>query len=112
MNNLKSENEALLKRLKALEDSGVRGGTDSGSTAEDLVPRASWEVLHSEKLKLEDELKQKEKRLLRLQQVCGTPIPVFLTPYSLFSSLTLPAARRCSPQRALSSGKRLHRSWA
>ncbi|KAI0740089.1 MAD-domain-containing protein [Earliella scabrosa] len=68
MDRLKSENEALLKRLKDLEESGVRGpGQDPNM--EELVPRASWEAVHEEKVKLEDELKQKEKRLLRLQQV-------------------------------------------
>jgi mitotic spindle assembly checkpoint protein MAD1 len=64
MDRLKSENEALLKRLKDLEDSGVRLGG-----AEDLVPRESWDQVVREKQDLEGEVKQKEKRLLRLQQV-------------------------------------------
>ncbi|KAH9938791.1 MAD-domain-containing protein [Epithele typhae] len=68
MDRLKNENEALLKRLKDLEDSGIRGGGQSAQ-GDDLVPRESWEVLNEEKAKLQDELKQKEKRLLRLQQV-------------------------------------------
>ncbi|KAI0631745.1 MAD-domain-containing protein [Trametes polyzona] len=68
MDRLKSENEALLKRLKDLEDSGARGSGENASN-EELVPRESYEVIEKEKAKLEDELKQKEKRLLRLQQV-------------------------------------------
>ncbi|KAI0776999.1 mitotic checkpoint protein-domain-containing protein [Trametes elegans] len=77
MDRLKSENEALLKRLKDLEESGARGSGGSAS-AEELVPRESYEVAVKEKTKLEDELKQKEKRLLRLQQVrysvCPNPL--------------------------------------
>lgn len=65
MDRLKGENEALLKRLKELEESGVVGG--AGDNAE-LVPRESWEVVNREKEDLEQELKQKEKRLLRLKQ--------------------------------------------
>ena len=79
MDRLKSENAALLNRLKELEDSRVRsgpsdGGENEGRSAgqggsEELVPRASYEVVHKEKTDLEAELKAKEKRLLRLQQV-------------------------------------------
>lgn len=61
MDRLKSENEALIKRLKDC------GSAQSGG--EDLVPRESWEVLQKEKEELEEVVKQKEKRLLRLQQV-------------------------------------------
>ncbi|KAI9065686.1 MAD-domain-containing protein [Trametes sanguinea] len=68
MDRLKSENEALLKRLKELEESGARGSGEGGNT-EELVPRESYEVVMKEKAKLEDELKHREKRLLRLQQV-------------------------------------------
>lgn len=64
MDRLKSENEALLKRLKDLEDNGVRLGGN-----EDLVPRESWDQVVREKQDLEGEVKQKEKRLLRLQQI-------------------------------------------
>lgn len=67
MDRLKNENEALLKRLKDLEHSGVRTSEDSPS--QDLIPLASWEALNEEKSQLQAELKQKEKRLLRLQQV-------------------------------------------
>lgn len=66
MDRLKSENEALIKRLRELESSGVVG-TQAGG--EELVPRESWEVLQKEKEELEEVVKQKEKRLLRLQQV-------------------------------------------
>jgi len=65
MDRLKGENEALIKRLRDLEESGHRAG-DGG---DDLVPRASWDVAIKEKTELEDVVKQKEKRLLRLQQV-------------------------------------------
>lgn len=66
MDRLKSENEALLKRLKELEDNGVRHLEGSG---EELVPRESWELVNKEKQDLEELIKKKEKRLLRLQQV-------------------------------------------
>lgn len=67
---VKDENEALLKRLKELEESGVRGqaGNDQ-QRDEELVPRKSWEVLNERNEELQDELKQKDKRLLRLRQV-------------------------------------------
>jgi len=67
MDRLKGENEALIKRLKELEESGH--GTTGGARGDDLVPRESWEVVNKEKTELEDVVKQKEKRLLRLQQV-------------------------------------------
>lgn len=68
MDRLKGENEALMKRLKELEESGASSGT-SGRAGEELVPRESWEIITREKKELEDVVKQKEKRLLRLQQV-------------------------------------------
>ena len=52
------------------------GGSGQDPNMKELVPRASWEAVHEEKVKLEDELKQKEKRLLRLQQVCSSFLPV------------------------------------
>lgn len=70
MDRLKSENEALIKRLKDLESSGVVDMEAGTSRGEELVPRESWEVLRQEKEELEEVVKQKEKRLLRLQQVC------------------------------------------
>jgi len=69
MDRLKRENEALIKRLKDLESSGVVDAQAGTSRGEELVPRESWEVLHKEKEELEEVVKQKEKRLLRLQQV-------------------------------------------
>ncbi|KAF8581961.1 hypothetical protein K439DRAFT_1618637 [Ramaria rubella] len=71
---LNKENDALLKRLEALETSGAR--TDQGSD-EHLVPRESWEKEHKEKCDLEEMLKQKEKRLLRLQQVYSSKAQEF-----------------------------------
>lgn len=68
MDRLKSENEALIKRLRELESSGAVAA-DGGVLRHDLVPRESWEVLDKEKKELEEVVKQKEKRLLRLQQV-------------------------------------------
>ncbi|KAF9808994.1 hypothetical protein IEO21_07649 [Rhodonia placenta] len=68
MDRLRGENEALLRRLKVLEESGARG-TEQDAHAEELVPRESYDVVNKEKMHLEDELKKKEKRLLRLQQI-------------------------------------------
>ena len=56
-----------MKRLQALEASGA--SASSSSHGEELVPRESWEQVNREKLDLQEELKQKEKRLLRLQEV-------------------------------------------
>lgn len=64
---LKRENAALLDRLGELEASGVRA---EGAAVDGLVPRESWEKERKEKEELEEVVKQKEKRLLRLQQVC------------------------------------------
>ena len=69
MDRLKGENQALMKRLKELEESGaISTHIDDGRNTE-LVPRESWELVNREKKELEDTVKQKEKRLLRLQQV-------------------------------------------
>ncbi|KNZ74680.1 Spindle assembly checkpoint component mad1 [Termitomyces sp. J132] len=67
LDRLKSENEALLKRLRELEDLKTEDQT-SGNT-DDLVPRASWELVNQEKMELEEVVRQKEKRLLRLKEV-------------------------------------------
>lgn len=67
---LKSENEALIKRLKELEEAGVKTEGQQNPNGEDLVPRESWEVINKEKEELQQELQAKEKRMLRLQQVC------------------------------------------
>lgn len=71
MDRLKGENEALMNRLKELEDSGARGNSNEGGA--ELVPRESWELVNKEKMDLEEVVQQKEKRLLRLQQVCSFP---------------------------------------
>ena len=67
MDRLKNENEALLKRLKELEESGATAAPGAGQA--ELVPRESLDTVKEEKEELEAELKQKEKRLLRLKQV-------------------------------------------
>ncbi|KAI0337286.1 MAD-domain-containing protein [Trametopsis cervina] len=73
MERLKRENAALLERLRELEADGARGEHDRteerGGAAGQLVPRESWEAVCREKEELEAALGQKEKRLLRLQQV-------------------------------------------
>ncbi|TFY74117.1 hypothetical protein EWM64_g9895, partial [Hericium alpestre] len=70
MDRLKGENEALIRRLKELEASGAGAAVKTEEKAhEELVPRESWEVVQKEKKELEEVVKQKEKRLLRLQQV-------------------------------------------
>ena len=62
----KGENQALMKRLKELEESGAKKiHIDYGRNTE-LVSRESWELVNREK-ELDDTVKQKEKRLLRLQ---------------------------------------------
>ncbi|OBZ72934.1 Spindle assembly checkpoint component mad1 [Grifola frondosa] len=68
MDCLKSENQALLKRLKDLEESGARGG-DANISTENLVPRQSLEAANQEIEQLKDVVKQREKRLLRLQEI-------------------------------------------
>jgi mitotic spindle assembly checkpoint protein MAD1 len=67
MDQLRGENQALLERLAELEKNGVR--SEGGSDRAELVPRESWEILKQEKEALESTVKDKEKRLLRLQQV-------------------------------------------
>ncbi|RXW17677.1 hypothetical protein EST38_g8182 [Candolleomyces aberdarensis] len=75
LDRLKGENEALIRRLGELEErvqasgGGVQEmGSGTGKGGE-LVPRESWEQVCKEKEELVEEVKQKEKRLLRLQQV-------------------------------------------
>jgi mitotic spindle assembly checkpoint protein MAD1 len=76
---LRRENEALLGRVKVLEDQlegagGVGAGATMANAAtggphEDLVPRESWAAEREERERLEDVVKQREKRLVRLQDV-------------------------------------------
>jgi mitotic spindle assembly checkpoint protein MAD1 len=67
LDRLKAENDALLARLRAMEESGVRGG--EGNAGAEVVPRESWDAVNEEKKELEGQLKQREKRLQRLQEV-------------------------------------------
>lgn len=90
MDKLKGENEALMQRLFEVEarlgargpaagGSGVGDGdgmdveetmlVGSGSAGAELVPRKSWETEKEMRQKLEEELKQREKRILRLKEV-------------------------------------------
>lgn len=72
MGRLRGENEALLRRLRELEESGAStagSASKKDGGGEELVPRESYDVLSSEKDALEELVRQKEKRLLRLQQV-------------------------------------------
>ncbi|KAF8629030.1 hypothetical protein AX15_003591 [Amanita polypyramis BW_CC] len=81
MDRLRGENEALLRRLGELEERAKQAGVPNESNPEkrrmneeqaggpDLVPKESFELAMKEKRELEDVVKQKEKRLLRLQQV-------------------------------------------
>ena len=114
MDRLKGENEALINRLKELEDSGAgqaAAAKRGDGPGEDLVPRRSWEVVNQEKHELEEVVKQKEKRLLRLQQVgvfgCSPSWPDTL--------LMIPCFRiscRSLQPRAQSSAKPSPLSWA
>src|SRR6266403_640188 len=81
LDRLKEENAALLQRLSTLTSSSSSSSNldpnanpdlttkTSSKTEEDLVPRASWLAVCEQKIQLEDELRQKEKRMLRLRQV-------------------------------------------
>lgn len=61
---LQAENSALLKRLTTLEEGlGI-------AEAEALVPKETWINLNREKDELLNVVAEKEKRLLRLKQVC------------------------------------------
>ena len=78
---VKGENEALLRRCRELEgrvgdlegqsekEEWVQVDRSREGKREELVPRASWELVCREKEELEDVVRQKEKRLLRLKQV-------------------------------------------
>lgn len=65
LDQLKSENEALLEKLSTLES----GGHGNGASSVDLVPKESWEVMKTEKAELVAALEHKEKRIRRLQEV-------------------------------------------
>jgi mitotic spindle assembly checkpoint protein MAD1 len=61
---LRKENEAL----RSMMGDGVARPTE-GAAADGLVPKETLDVLIQEKAELEKTIKEKEKRLLRLQQV-------------------------------------------
>jgi len=65
LDRLKSENEALLEKLAALEP----GGYDTNASSAGFVPKESWEVMKIEKAELVSALVHKEKRIKRLQEV-------------------------------------------
>lgn len=70
LDRLKNENEALIRRLRDLESKATVVESEAlTSKGNDLIPKESWDVLDNEKKELEETVKQKEKRLLRLQQV-------------------------------------------
>ena len=78
LDRLKSENTALLQRLSTLGPTSTDvkpatvtqgGSTEAEVQQEQLVPRASWAAVCEEKAQLEAELKQRDKRMLRLRQV-------------------------------------------
>jgi mitotic spindle assembly checkpoint protein MAD1 len=75
LDRLKEENAALLQRLSTLSSSSSTSNPNPDSSIntdtkeEELVPRASWSAVCEQKAQLEDELRQKEKRMLRLRQV-------------------------------------------
>jgi len=81
LDRLKEENSAPLQHLSTLETSGAHNtpaptagtvnatGSGTTTTTTELVPRASWAAVCEEKAQLEEELRQKEKRMLRLRQV-------------------------------------------
>jgi mitotic spindle assembly checkpoint protein MAD1 len=71
LDRLREENEALLKRLSEVQD---RGGGSEAVGHGGMVPKESWELVNKEKKELEETVKQKEKRLLRLQQVWVSPL--------------------------------------
>lgn len=68
---LRRENEGLLKRLAEFEGAVMIQDSESKDHLQGggLVPRESWELVKREKDELEEEIKKKEKRLMRLQQV-------------------------------------------
>ncbi|KAI0031025.1 MAD-domain-containing protein [Vararia minispora EC-137] len=66
LDRLRAENGALLRRLHELEEGGARTAEQE---KEDLVPRESLKVALEEKMELEETVRQKEKRLRRLQEV-------------------------------------------
>lgn len=115
---LKKENGALLKRIGELESelgegtgrmdvegetglftsresTGVIAGRGAGvGGGGGMVPRESWERMERERDALEEVVRQRDKRLLRLQEVRHLLITLYFVPYSPYfpsslASLTL-----------------------
>ncbi|KAJ8517410.1 hypothetical protein ONZ45_g5421 [Pleurotus djamor] len=74
MDKLKSENEALMKRLRELEaQTPVEQVQPVGDpSSSHLIPRESYDLVREEVESLQSQLVQKDKRLQRLKQVFGT----------------------------------------
>ncbi|KAI9435299.1 hypothetical protein H4582DRAFT_1855207 [Lactarius indigo] len=70
LDRLKSENTALLQCLSALENPPTSPDPDTNGEGQLVpVPRAGWTAVCEERAQLEAELKQRDKRMLRLRQV-------------------------------------------
>ncbi|KAF7319368.1 hypothetical protein HMN09_00274700 [Mycena chlorophos] len=67
---VKEENAALIRRIEELEKGGVHlvGETNNGSGSS-AIPKESWDKVRQERDELQSLVKQKEKRLQRLQEV-------------------------------------------
>jgi mitotic spindle assembly checkpoint protein MAD1 len=89
LDRLKEENSALLQRLPALEASGIHNtssapsavastNTGESRSTTGLVPRTGWATVFQEKAQLEEELCQKEKRMLRLRWIFTAKTAGFL----------------------------------
>lgn len=91
LDRLKSENEALLARLKDLEDQGFSSNPNLNPNQENsqFVPRASWEGLKEETDELKTTIAQREKRLLRLQQIYSAKSEEFKEAVSAILGLKL-----------------------
>ena len=80
MDRLEGENEALLKRLKDLEESGVRGQAPNV----ELVPRESYEAVNKEKQELSEELKRRDKRLVNCKRCALRSLAQYGRPHSKY----------------------------
>jgi hypothetical protein len=69
LDRLRTENEALLRRIGNLESSGVRATSQEGADRQDLVPKESLAPLNAEIERLKDAVLQKDKMLQRISQV-------------------------------------------
>jgi hypothetical protein len=70
--NPRSRRGAPTQRPFSIADASTTDAADAGAA---LVPRASWEAVCQETAQLEDELKQKDKRMLRLRRVFTARLP-------------------------------------